>query len=499
MMEYVNIEELSDPQTLDDYASVAQLTIAVNDLRTEANFLVPKLKDRTIWMVNSTSKGGGVAEMLPKVISIMRELGLDVNWAVIGADREEFFTFTKRMHNLIHGFSDPEITPADREVYESINRKNADEFRSRVRERDILIVHDPQPMALGAFLKQELGIPTIWRSHIGLDVRLPQTSAAWTFLKPYAEHYDHAVFTAPEYIPDYFSGRASIIYPSIDPLSHKNRELSPNKLMGVLCNAQMAKSQHPQLTPFFPEPAERMQWDGSFGPAMSPEEIGIMYRPTVVQISRWDRLKGFQPLLEGFVKLKQDRKANGQKLEVRHRRRREIMRLVLAGPDPASIQDDPEGQEVLDELRQVYVDLDSDIQKDVAILALPMKSRKFNALMVNALQRCATVIVQNSLREGFGLTATEAMFKGVAVLGTQACGLRQQIRDHVDGRLLQNAEDPDEVAGVLDKMLADPSFRHAWGDSARRRVLHEFLIFTQVRNWLRVMVDCVVKQPVTAG
>ncbi len=437
-------------------------------------------------MVNSTARGGGVAEMLPKMISLLGELGLPARWAVIGSDEPRFFALTKRIHNLIHGEGDPELTADDRALLEEVNRRNAAELRHQIRPGDILVVHDPQPLALGAMLKGELGLPTVWRCHIGLDERLPQTRAAWRFLRPYAETYDHAVFSAPEYIPSFLGGRSTIIHPALDPCSHKNRELSPHKLVGILCNAGLKLAHHPVLTPPFWESAQRLDPGGRFVPATDLEEIGLLYRTIVTQISRWDRLKGWRPLMEGFVRLKQ-RLANDSGYDPRHRHRLEIVRLVLAGPDPASIQDDPEGRGVLEELCSFYTGLPPERQNDVALLTLPMGSRKENALMVNALQRCSTVVVQNSLREGFGLTATEAMWKHVPVLGTHACGIRQQVRHGVDGLLVSDPHDADEIADKLDELLEDPARRELMGRSGQRRAHNHFLVFTQLCNWIRVL------------
>jgi trehalose synthase len=340
---------------------------------------------------------------------------------------------------------------------------------------------------MGAILKEELGLRTVWRCHIGHDEHLETTRAAWHFLKPYAEAYDRAIFSAPEYIPDYLAGRSTIIHPALDPFSHKNRELSPHKLVGILCNAGLKLERHPVLTPPFSHQAQRLQSDGAFGAALEPEEIGLLYRPIVTQVSRWDRLKGLRPLLQGFVRLKEWRNDGSLNWSERRRRRVEIVRLVLAGPDPASVQDDPEGKGVLEELSADYRALPPEIQRDVALLSLPMDSRKENALMVNALQRCSTIIVQNSIREGFGLTATEAMWKRVPVLGTRASGLRQQIRSGIDGFMTQNAADPDEVAKRLDDILRDLPKRDLLARSAQRRVHDKFLIFTQLCEWLRVL------------
>jgi trehalose synthase len=209
----------------------------------------------------------------------------------------------------------------------------------------------------------------------------------------------------------------------------------------------------------------------------------------VAQVSRWDRLKGFRPLLEAFVRLKQ-RLTSGAPLDPRQRRRLEIVRLVLAGPDPDSIQDDPEASEELHRLRAAYRVLAPELQKDVAVLSLPMESRKNNELMVNAIQSCSTIAVQNSLREGFGLTVTEAMWKGTPVLGTEACGIRQQIRDGIDGRLTRNPEDPSEIAYHLEEMLGDYPARARWARNGQKRVFTEFLVFVQMQKILRVLADC---------
>ncbi len=490
LIDMIEIVDVSDAGrlTLADYEKSPDFTPAVRELRAEAQQLVPHLQGRTVWMVNSTARGGGVAEMMPKMVSIFRELGVSVEWAVINADRNDFFDFTKRLHNMIHGSGVPGVSDAERSAYEDVNHRNAESLAPRIKADDILVVHDPQPMALGAEIARRIpGLKTIWRCHIGTAERIDVTSSVWRFLRDYSNEYDAGVFSATEYIPTYFTGRSRIIYPSIDPLSHKNRPLSAHKIVGILCNARLAVAHQPVLTPEFEFTVERLQSDGSFGPANEPEEIGLLFRPIVTQVSRWDRLKGYGALLEGFVKLKE--KLNGSVSDPQHRRRLELLRLVLAGPDPASIQDDPEGREVLEELIAMYKQLAPELQRDVAIIALPMQSRKHNALMVNALQRCSTVVVQNSLKEGFGLTATEAMWKGIAMMGSQAVGLRQQIRDHIDGRLVANPEDAQEIADTLDAMLADTTARDLQGESGRRRAYREFLIFSQIRNWLRLLGD----------
>ncbi len=487
MIEKVDIHE---HVSLDDYASFAYLAGAVAELRTEARALVPALAGRTVWMVNSTARGGGVAEMLPKVVDILRELGVRTEWLVIGTDEQPFFALTKRLHNMIHGVGDPGFSADERAVYESVSTTVAAELEPLIAPRDILVVHDPQPLGAGALVARSTGAPSIWRCHIGLDQSTSATRSAWEFLEPFSTAYSHAVFTAPEYIPPYLAGRSSIIHPAIDPLSHKNRELSVTKLVGILCNSGLMIDHHPVLTPRFEHVAMRLQPDGFFAPAVQGDEVGLVYRPTITQVSRWDRLKGWRPLVEGFLHLKRrlvKRSGNSNQID----RRFEIVRLVLAGPDPAAIQDDPEGREVLDDLRSFYTGLNAWEQDAVALITLPMQSRKENALMVNALQRCSSIIVQNSLEEGFGLTVTEAMWKRVPVLGSSAAGIRQQIRDGIDGRLTEQAEDPAEIAENLAAMLSDPTARDHWSRSAQRRVHDEFLVFSQVRQWLRRLAEMV--------
>jgi len=476
-------------RTLDDHEEVAHLAPAVQELRQEAARLVPRLGGRTVWMVNSTPEGGGVAEMLPGLVGMLRDLGVSAEWMVMESDRPEFFHLTKRIHNMIHGAGDPDLEGEDRELYEEVNRANAREMAREIEPGDVLVVHDPQPMAIPRYLREEVDARTLWRCHIGLDEENAATRSVWDFLEPYAADYDHAVFSTPEYIPDYLAGSSTVIHPALDPLTEKNRELSLHKIVGTLSNARLARSPGPLLDNEFVDVAKRLQHDGSFAPADRPDDIGLLQRPIVTQISRWDRLKGFAPLLRAFARLKRgavSKPAEG----TRHHRRLEIVRLVLAGPDPDSVADDPEAVEVLEELREIYADLEPAVREDVAVVSLPMASRAENALMVNALQRASTLVVQNSLREGFGLTVTEAMWKRIPVLtNRQACGPRNQVRDDLDGRLADDPTDPGGLASLLNEMLADPGARDRWGRTGQRRAHDLFLIYTQLRAWLELLAE----------
>lgn len=485
---------LGDGLRLKDYAALAYLSPAVQELRAAARRVVPSLKGRTVWMLNSTAQGGGVAEMLPRLVSLLRDLGVRTEWLVLNPGDPAFFALTKRIHNLIHGAGRPGFDGRERRTYREVSLRAAEELERRVAPEDILVVHDPQPLAVGAEVKRRRGLRAVWRCHIGLDRTTPATEAAWKFLQPWARLYDHAVFSAAEYIPAVLAGKSSVIHPAIDPLSHKNRELSAHKLVGILCNAGLMAAAHPVLTADWEHPAQRLAPDGRFVPARLGDGVGLLYRPIVAQISRWDALKGWLPLLEGFVRLKECYRAH-RGPRTRRRRRIELLRLVLAGPEPAAIEDDPEGQKVLAELRRAYRRLKPEDQRDVVLLSLPMVSVKQNHLMVNVIQRCSTVVVQNSLEEGFGLTATEAMWKHVPVLGTTACGLRLQIRDGIDGRITADPEDPEEIAAHLDRMLGDPVQREILGRNAQRRVYEKFLIFKQVESWLGLLAETVARPP----
>jgi trehalose synthase len=475
--------------TLHEYARSAHLSGPVHDLRQEAQTAAPVLKGRRVIMLNSTARGGGVAEMMPRLVCMLTELGVPTEWWTMGADEPAFFEFTKKIHNMIHGSGSPEISAEARDTYDRVSRSVANVLRRELSPDDILVVHDPQPAGAGAELAAA-GQAAVWRCHIGLDEDNEQTDAAWGFLEPYITGYQHCVFTAVEYVPRYLSSTISIIPPGIDPFSHKNRDLSVQEITGILCNGGLASSPPLTVTPAFEHQAKRLQPDGTWGPPTSPEEMDLIHRPVVTQVSRWDRLKGWSGLLNGFVRLKREL-AERTRNDARHHRRLQLLRLVLAGPEPEAVQDDPEAQEVLQELTEAYVALEPELQKDVAFISLPMASRKYNALLVNALQRCSSVVVQNSLREGFGLTATEAMWKRLRVVGTQACGLRQQIRDGIDGRLVDNPEDPANVAEVLDQVLRMSRERTPMVTCAQRRVYDEFLVFRQVSRWLRVLTRVV--------
>jgi trehalose synthase len=339
---------------------------------------------------------------------------------------------------------------------------------------------------MGAIIKKELGVRAIWRSHIGLREETRATQEAWEFLMPWLGAYDRTVFSLGEYVPSLLSGRADIIYPTVEPLDHKNRELSIHELTCTLTSAALAASTRRSLNPSFDAPALRLQRDGLFAPATQPEDLGLVFRSIVTQISRWDHLKGFVPLLQGFPLLKE--RGAEQRTE-QNKRRLGLTRLVLAGPDPEGVQDDPEAQEVLREVCEVWRGLSPELQRDVAVVKLPMVSPEENALMVNALQRCSSVVAQNSLQEGFGLTVTEAMWKARPVLGTHVDGIHAQVTDGEHGRLVGDPENPEEIAAKLGEMLVDEEAHRVWDRNARFHATEHALIFTQLRRGLGLWLD----------
>ncbi|MFN3402625.1 MAG: glycosyltransferase [Cytophagaceae bacterium] len=483
----IQVEEVKKGIELKDYNLYPTLALPLRELLSEASFLTPKLSTRKIWMVNSTSRGGGVAEMMPAIVNFLRQLNIECDWVVAGSDNASFFSFTKKIHNLIHGEGSPEINREEKEVYESENKKNSLQFLPYLKENDIVVIHDPQPLPMARFIKEKLNVKIIWRCHIGLDTHLEQTKCAWSFLHQYTNYIDKSVFSAAEYIPGYLSGRASIMHPTIDPLDHKNRDLPIHKIVGILCNSNLVEEYHPVLTPAFTETAKRLQPDGSFQSPLMPSESGLLYNTNIVQVSRWDKLKGFEELMDGFIQLK----TNQEKYAVNERnlRQLQLMELVLAGPDPDFVADDPEGKEILNQLTSRYMKLHPALQKQIVLLKLPMSSRKHNELIVNCLQRVASIVIQNSLKEGFGLTVTEAMWKTKPVIGSSAGGIKLQIRDEMDGLIVHDPKDPIEIAITLNKALSQPKDREVWSYNAQKRVIENFLIFVQIRKWLQLFAE----------
>jgi len=469
--------------SLDHYKAYGSLHNRVITFLENTAPAVKALEGKTIWMINSTATGGGVAEMLPSQISIMRALGVRIEWLVLETEEADFFNLTKRIHNAIHGSGDGVFTEADRRVFDAVNKDNVPDALNHIQDGDLVVIHDPQPMPLAALIAKERRVQLVWRCHIGLETQNPTTEGVWGFLSQYFDDYDHFVFSIPAYVPDALKHKTSIITPAIDPLSYKNRSLHTDKCIGILLQAGILSDREPYVASYFKSQARRVMPDGSFNSVNHSANLDLIYRPTVTEISRWDRLKGFKELMKAFIELKRSNAANGDPTSL-HYKRIKAACLVLGGPDPAFVADDPEGAEVLEELIAQYKAIPAALQNDIAILLLPMESAKENALIVNALQRFSNVVVQNSLQEGFGLTATEAMWKQRPVLVSGAAGLKFQVQDEINGRINTDPTDIDSLAKTLEQMLSDPEERDSWGVNGQLRVIQHFTLFSQIGNWL---------------
>ncbi len=499
MIQLIDIEV---EHTIEEYATDTVLRDSVRAMQNAVTDDVAALDGRTVWMVNSTASGGGVAEMMPKLVGLLRALGVETEWAVIDVDEPVFFEFTKEIHNLLHGAGDPELVDHERSIYEATSRSVADELEDRIGPEDVLVVHDPQPLAAGAMVADGLDVPAVWRCHIGSEERSEKSRTAWEFLRPWIVDYDRTVFTLPAYVPAFLETEADIIPPAIDPFSAKNRRLKPQEAATILARADLIDTDHPVER--FDQPARRLQADGTFASATDPRDIGLLFRPTICQISRWDSLKGFVPLLRGFAELKRDARSAVDASAVTnggdgpaetsrsdaHRQRIDDARLLLVGPDPSSVADDPEGREALENLEEEWLALDPEVRSDIAVVVMPPDQHD-SALVINALQRCSSVVAQNSLQEGFGLTVTEAMWKRAVLMGSDTGGIGAQITDGKNGRLVPDSGDPASVAHTLDDVLGSPERWDDWSYNAQRHVTDNYLVFEQVTRWLDTLGDVV--------
>jgi trehalose synthase len=374
----------------------------------ELSLLASKLSGKVIQNINSTFTGGGVAEILGRMLPLLSELGVDARWSVIKGDAA-FFEVTKKLHNALHG-RDEKISAQDISVFQETSRKNIEELELY---GDIIFVHDPQPVAL-VERKKELGKKWIWRCHI--DVSRPNETA-WNFIKPWVTQYDAAVFSAPAFsTPPPI--RQFLISPSIDPLSDKNKELSQDIIDSVLSKYDIPND-----------------------------------KPLVVQVSRFDYLKDPVGVIQAFKQV----------------RRSIDCRLVLAG---GTATDDPESGKVLAEVMN-RAEGDPDIQ----ILVLQPGSD----VEINALQRAATVVVQKSLKEGFALTVSEALWKAKPVVASAVGGIPLQVKNKFTGLLSHGIEG---TAYAIKQLLGNPEYAKWLGQNGREHVKHNFLITRHVKDYM---------------
>lgn len=370
------------------------------------------INERSIQHINSTPVGGGVAEILHRLIPLTNELGVKATWDVIKGS-EEFFNVTKAFHNALHG-SDDEITDDMFEIFRETTRDN---LATMNLYGDVIMIHDPQPAGLIA-KKNEIGRKWAWRCHI--DVSRPNKKL-WEFLREYVVQYDASVFSMPD-----FSQQLPItqflISPSIDPLADKNKDLEQSFIDSIL---------------------EKY--------ALDPD------RPIITQISRFDRLKDPVGVIKAYKIVK----------------KRYDVQLVLAG---GGASDDPEGAAVLQEVQEMGAD-----DPDVKILLLPAYSDK----EINALQRASTVVLQKSIKEGFGLTVTEAMWKNKPVIGGATGGIRKQIIDGVTGYLVHSIEG---TARRIIDILNDPKHAELIARNGFEHVRNNFLLTRHLKDYMLVMI-----------
>jgi len=428
-------------------------------LRTEAERVCRLLDGRTVWNVNSTDKGGGVAEMLHALLPYVVGAGIDARWIVIEAD-EEFFAVTKRLHNRLH--DEPgdggELDNEARAAYERTLAANRDELLARVQPGDIVMFHDPQTAGLIPAVKDK-GAGVVWRCHIGADSPGRLAHEAWDFLRPYVAAADRVVFTCEQHVwTGLDAARIALVAPSIDAFSAKNQELDDPSVAAILDAAGIIETSGDTSASYV----------GRDGVAALVRRRAEMIEdaplddslPIVVQVSRWDRLKDPVGVIDGFA---------------RYVAPTTDAQLVLAGPESAAVADDPEGAEVLAEVIAVRDRLEPAVRSRVHLACLPMHDEDENSAIVNALQRRADVVVQKSLAEGFGLTVAEAMWKRRPVVASGRGGIKAQVIDGRTGLLLDDPEDLREFGDTVVTLLTDHDLAARLGDAAHEHVLQHFL------------------------
>jgi trehalose synthase len=430
------------------------------------------LDGRVVWNVNSTARGGGVVELLQPLVAYARGAGVDARWVVIEGP-PEFFEVTKRIHNRLHGLPGDGL-PLDesaRAVYEQVLERNLDEFAERVREGDVVIIHDPQPAGMAEALAAR-GAAVIWRCHVGLDRPNEIARETWAFLLPYVLHADAYVFSRKSFAAEGLErDRIVVIPPSIDPFAPKNEQLAPGTVGAVLhASGLVAGRGDPGSVTF-----ERQ--DGTRGRVerrahLTEDQPLSADAPVVLQVSRWDALKDPLGVIRGFAE---------------HVPARTGAHLVYAGPDVEAVTDDPEGARMLGDARALYAGLAAEQRARIHLATLPMEDPEENAIIVNALQRHARIVVQKSLAEGFGLTVSEAMWKARPVVASRIGGIQDQVVHGDSGLLLDDPTDLAAYGAAVTELLDDPAGADAMGDRARERVRERFLSARSLLDYLALI------------
>lgn len=461
------------PQSIDRFLPLVGPETFAHDVEL-ADITRRRFEGRTIWMVNSTARGGGVAEMLGTLVGYGRGAGIDIRWTVLDGT-SQFFAITKRLHNAIHEARGNGIRLDDhaRAIYEEVSANALAEFGPRVRDGDMVLLHDPQTAGLIPGLAAR-GIPVIWRCHIGTERQGEHSRAAWHFLARYLEPARAFVFTREVYVPPVLDRRRThIVAPSIDPFSPKNQPLSEAETRAILAAAGLIIDPGNDATATF------ARGDGTTATVTRQALIhGTGPLPaaghrTVLQVSRWDWLKDPIGVMHGFARL-----AENDLLPDVH--------LILAGPAVGAVSDDPEAGEVLAATKAGWERLSQPVRERIHLVQLPMEDIEENAVIVNALQRRATVVVQKSLEEGFGLTVVEAMFKEKPVIASAVGGIVDQIQDGYNGWLVKNPRDPVEFGRALLHALQEPEEAALRARRARETAIARFLGIRSLRDYAMI-------------
>jgi len=416
------------------------------------------LAGRTIWNVNSTASGGGVAEMLRSLIAYIKGANLDARWLVIPGNAD-FFRITKRIHNHLHGAlgDGGRLDDAARETYDSALRSSAQALAARVCPGDFVVLHDPQTAGLVAAVREVTPF-VVWRCHVGLDMPNDLARDAWKFLLPYVTRAEAYVFSRADFAWEGLDrSKIWVIPPSIDAFSPKNQDLSAGQVESILTVAAVVTGG--------PSDAQFERMDGTRAQVLHQAEMIEDSRVTVgdrlvVQVSRWDRLKDPVGVIRGFA----DHVAPFVNAH-----------LIVAGPAVEAVADDPEGRQVLEDSVRAREALPPSVRPSIHLAVLPMADSEENAALVNAWQRQGAVVVQKSLAEGFGLTVAEAMWKGRPVVASRIGGIQDQIDHGRTGLLVDDPTDLAEYGNAVRKLLDDPALASRIGEAAREEVRDHFL------------------------
>jgi trehalose synthase len=430
------------------------------------------LQGRMVVNVNSTATGGGVAELLQTLLAYARGAGVDARWVVIEGD-PRFFEITKRIHNHLYGTPGDggPLGAAERRDYEDTLRRNVTGVLDLVHADDIVVLHDPQTAGLAAAIRRA-GARVVWRCHVGIDSPNGHSECGWEFVRPYVDEADGFVFSCEWFAPDWVPRpRLAVIAPSIDPFSAKNESIDPATVVPMLQYVGLLGGGGREPVGTF------TRRDGSRGHVTRRVDlVGTgppppRDAPIVLQASRWDALKDMPGVLVGFADYVLDHTD---------------AHLLLAGPQTSGVADDPEANSVLQECIALWRKLPKAAQRRIHLACVPMHDPDEAAAIVNALQRHATVVVQKSLAEGFGLTVAEAMWKSRPVIGSAVGGIVDQIVSGETGILLDDARDLERYAQSICSLLDDPTEADRLGTNGRQRAAQKFLGDRHLEQWTQL-------------